>query len=224
MKRFFLLLAAVLLLCSCAEEPKETWYGWALKDQYREEGVEMEDFSDNLEYDYIKWSYCGWYRFDPTPEEREQGIRSDAWCSDWNLTMTAMQERGSSYIRGVKVLECLDDYNAVMNAIGATKASALQNCGDYQEPEVIAQTWEGVFDDAFFEEHVLVLIDHCYEGHTFLRSRLDSITDEPGQTTVKLSWETVHAYTADQPGEVYWIILPKPCGQVTVEYTETAWN
>lgn len=224
MKRLFLLLLALVLLCGCAAEPRETGFGWALKDQYREEGVEMEDFSDNLEYDYIKWSYCGWYRFDPTPEEREQGIRGDAWCSDWNLTMTARKEWGSSYIRGSMVLESLDDYNAILNAIEATKATALQNCGAYQEPEVIAQTWEGTFDEAFFEEHCLILIDHCYEGHPFLRSRLDSITEEPGHDTVKLSWETVHAYTADQPGEVYWIIVPKPCGRVTVEYTETAWN
>ena len=67
MKRFFLiLLAAMLMLPGCAEEPRETDFGYALYDEYREQGLEMEDFSDNLEYDYIKWSYCGWYRFDPT--------------------------------------------------------------------------------------------------------------------------------------------------------------
>ena len=238
MKRYLCLLLAILMLCGCAAAPaettsaptettsvpRETYFGWALKDEYRRNGIEMEDFSDNLDYKYIKWSYCGWYHFDPTPEEQEQGIRSDDWCSNWNLTMTARKEQGSSYIRGTMVLESLDDYNAVMNAIAATKASALQNCGAYQEPEVIQQTWNSGFDEAFFENNVLVLIDHCYEGHTFLRSRLDSITREPGRATVKLSWETVHAYTADQPGEVYWIILPRHVGNVTVEYTETAWN
>lgn len=234
MKRYLCLLLAILMLCGCAAAPaettsaptettsvpRETGFGWSLQDEYRRNGIEMEDFSDNLDYKYIKWSYRGWYHYDPTPEEREQGIRSDDWCSNWNLTMTARKEGNSSYVRGVMVLESLDDYNAILNAIEATKASALQNCGAYQEPEVIAQTWEGTFDEAFFEEHCLILIDHCYEGHPFLRSRLDSITE----TSVKLSWETVHAYTADQSGEVYWIIVPKPCGQVTVEYTETAWN
>ena len=231
MRRYLCLLLAALMLCGCAAAPaettrvpRETGFGWALKDEYRENGVEMEDFEDNPDYDYIKWSYCGWYRYDPSPEERAQGIWGDAWCSDWNLTMTARKERGSSYIRSVMVLESLDDYNAILNAIGATKASALQNCGDYQEPEELFRTWDSPFDEAFFEDHVLVVIDHCYEGHTFLRSRLDSIIDGPGQTTVRLSWETVHAYTADQPGEVYWIVLPKPVGEVTVEYTETAWN
>ncbi len=221
MKRLFLLLAAVLLLCGCAEEPRETGFGWALKDQYREEGVEMEDFSDNLEYDYIKWSYNGWYH---NREEQEDGVRLDAWCSDWNLTMTAMLECGSSYIRSARVLTSMDDYNAILNAIGATEATALQNCGAYQEPEEIQRTWEGGFDEAFFEEHALILIDHCYEGHPFLRSRLDRITVESGHVTVEISWETVHASTADQPGEVYWIVVPKPCGEVIVEYTETAWN
>ena len=225
MKRFFLiLLAAMLMLPGCAEEPRETGFGYALYDEYREEGIEMEDFSDNLEYDYIKWSYCGWYRFDPTEEEREQGIQGDAWCSDWNLTMTAMKTHGSIYVRGVRLLDSLDDYNAVMNAIAATKATAIQNCGAYQEPVEIQRTWEGSFDEAFFEEYSLILIDHCYEGNTFLRSRLDRMTKTSGEMAVEISWETVHAATADQPGEVYWIIVPKPLGHATVEYTETAWN
>lgn len=238
MKRYLCLLLAILMLCGCAAAPaettsaptettsvpRETGFGWSLQDEYRQNGIEMEDFSDNLDYKYIKWSYCGWYHFDPTPEEREQGIRSDDWCSDWNLTMTARKERGSAYVRGAMVLESMDDYNAILNAINATKASALQNCGAYQEPEEIQRTWEGTIDEAFFKKNAIILIDHCYEGHTFLRSRLDSITEEPGQVIVKLSWETTHAYTADQPGEVYWIILPKYVGNATVEYTETAWN
>ncbi len=221
MKRLFLLLAAVLLLCGCAAEPKETCFGWSLKDQYREDGVEMAEFSDNLEYDYIKWSYNGWYH---NREEQADGARLDSWCSEWNLTMTALKEKWTSYIRGTMVLTSMEDYNAIQNAIGATKATSLQNCGAYQEPEEIQRTWEGDFDEAFFEEYDLILIDHCYEGHPFLRSRLDKITKSPGRVTVEMSWETVHAYTADQPGEVYWIIVPKRCGDVIVEYTETAWN
>ena len=232
MKRWILyVLALVLVLTGCAgapEEttnvPRETGFGWALHDDYVAQGIEMEDFEDNLEYDYVRLFYNGWYHYSPTMEERDQGIRPETWVSDWNLTHTAMKERGSSYVRGAMVLENMHDYNAIVNAIDATRITALENCGVFWEPEETQRTWEGSFDEAFFEDHVLVLIDHCYEGHPFLRSRLDSITEEPGEVTVKLSWETVHAYTADQPGEVYWIILTKPCGRMTVEYTETACN
>lgn len=232
MKRMILFLAAALLLLSaCAaapaettREPQETGFGWSLHDRYREDGVEMEDFSDNPEYDYIKWSYSGWYHHDPTDEERAQGFRGDDWCSGWNLTMTARKEKNSSYTRSAMVIESMDDYNAILNLIAATKATALQNCGAYQEPEVVLQTWDGTIDEAFFDDYSIIMIDHCYEGHPFLRSRIDSITQEGRSTTVTLSWETVHAYTADQPGEVYWIIVPRPCLGVTVQYNETAWN
>lgn len=232
MKRHLCLLLVILMLCGCAaapavspQVPRETGFGWSLQDEYRRNGIEMEDFSDNLDYDYIKWSYDGWYRFDPTPEEREQGIRSDAWCSNWNLTRTDRKALNHTQLRSCMVLNLPEEYQAVLAGIEATKAGALYNCGSWQKPEEIQRTWEGEFDENFFRDHDLILVDYCCEGNTYVRSRLESVTVAPnGHVTVEILWETTHAYTASQPGEVYWIVMPKGCTDVTVEYTETAWN
>lgn len=230
MKRTLLfLLAVVLLLSGCdttsTDAPDETGFGWALRDEYREQGVEMEDFSDNPEYDHIKWYYDGWYRFSPTAEEREQGIRSEVWVNDHNLTHTAGKTHGTSNIRGSRVLTSLEEYTSVLEAIDETRATALKNCGAYEEPEESYRSWEGSFDEEFFSEHDLILIDYCCKGNTYVRSRLDdAAVDQSGHVTIRISWETVHASTASQPGEVYWIVMPKGCQDITVEYTETAWN
>lgn len=222
---FLLMLLLALSGCSAEPAPRETGFGWALKDQYREQGIEMDDFADNPEYEYIKWAYDGWYSFYPTREEREQGIQPESWVNDWNLTHTAQSTRGTSSIRGCQVLTSIEEYNAVLDAINDTRTAALENCGAYGDPEEIQRTWEGSFDEEFFSKHDLILVDYCCEGNTYVRSRLDEVErDGLGRVTVRLSWETVHATTASQPGEVYWIVLPKGCTDLTVEYTETAWN
>lgn len=233
MKRLVLfLLTAIMILSGCDAEPVETtetpWptdFGWSLHDRNVAAGIEMEDFSDNLEYDYVKWYYSGWYSFSLTQAEKDQGLRPESWCSDYNQTQTAQKTRDTSDIRGCQILTCLEEYHAITDSIGATKSAALENCGAYQEPKEIQRTWEGSIDAAFFAEHDLILVDYWCEGNTFLRSRLDKVKkDRLGHVTVQISWETVYAYTADQPGEVYWIVMPKGCKDVTVEYTETAWN
>ena len=233
MKRIiFILLAAVLVLCGCGaapaettHAPRETGFGYSLYDDYLEQGIEMEDFSDNLEYDYVKWAYNGWFHFSPSEEEREQGLKGASWVCDWNLTKTDQKAKGHDWPKGCMLITIEEEYKAVLASIAATEAAALYHCGTYEEPQEVLRTWEGEFDEEFFRDHDLILVDFCFEGNPFLRSRLDSVEVMGyGVVTVKISFETTYAYTGDQPGEVYWIVMPKGCRSLTVEYTETAWN
>lgn len=203
---FILLVSISLAGCSNVVSPVDgTEFGSSLYEENIENGVEMEDFSDNLDIEYIRWAYNGFQYSEAT---------RTSWHDPHNLTETP---------EGYVVLQSFEEYDALLRGIKEKRQLVISQLGSYAAPKVLVDTMECKIDESFFEEHNLVVVDYNKDGSPFLRTRLDQV-ENGEKANITISVEFVLGSTADCPGEVYWIPIPKTCTQAEITYVHTAWN
>lgn len=181
----------------------------------------IDPFADNYGLEYIAWKY--------------RGVQLE-WRDEYNLTSTS--EKFDSDIGCAEsdfMISNWDEYQeclAVIEQKEADIAKSLENAkGKYPPSElrdydatlytVAVDTMEHPIDKTFFDNYSLAVIDFCYRGDPYVRSRLDDVAIENDVVTVTISRYHVVATTADQKGNVYWVPVPKECTELSVVYHTT---
>lgn len=211
--RMTLILLAVMLLagCSLLDMPEETRFGWSLYDRYRAEGIPMEEFTQNTDHEYVRCTYEGYM-----PEEDEKG----EWI--YPPFLTSESETMLHNDQFFQRIESTEQLNRVKVSIENNR-SDLESKREFFELSV---KYDGIpyeIDEAFFREHHLYVVEFCFEGNPWLRSRLDMVSVKDHAVTIAISYETTHAWTGNFPAEVYFIVIPADAESVDVTLTETAW-
>lgn len=104
-----------------------------------------------------------------------------------------------------------------------------QNCHKYES----AANYEG-YDDSlidaisehnmdtpqadFFDQYNLAVVDFCDPWLLYLESHIEEVTIRGDSVSVAIYLEALAASTADNPGNVYWIRVPKDCTKISVTY------
>lgn len=195
-------LAVIALLFSgCAEETGEDG---------------MSTYEENTKYSYIKWEYNNVHR------DLENRDNDAYWHDKNNLSSTAGREADyfGAFLKGHQLIRDYGEYSAFQALLEEKKNKCLSIVGVYYEPTEIINTYNGAFDETFFEEQNLLIVDYCASGSTNgdLKSRLDKITVEDTHVTVSVEIEHTAASTADCPGHIYFIPIPKECVDVDVTW------
>lgn len=183
-----------------------------------EEAEALETFAENEELSYIKWSYNGW--------------QAD-WEDDHNFTSTATCAPSHMYAEGAFLIDSWEEYQTFLSIIEKKEQDADETTnGTFIPHEVQVDHLSDELDASFFSESQLAVVDFCYKGSPYLRSRLESVETEGTTVTITCSRESysndtewyIGGYVASQFGHVYWIPVPRDCTDVVTEFQETKWT
>ena len=212
-----LILIAILCVVIISEErpmpidvPEETSFGYSLYDKNKKNGVQMDEFVQNPDYEYARLSYNAWYEWEG------EGI----CLGDYFLTSSSeVREEYDSYFRRI---ESLPQLNNVKGWI-SRNASFHEEHWEYFELTVSFDSLPDEIDEEFFQNHHLYVVEFCFMGNPSLRSRLDEVSLHGSSVDITISYQTTHAWTADCPAEIYFIVIPADTKTVNVTLKEDAW-
>ena len=214
-----LILIAILCAVIISEEtlmpidtPEETGFSSSLYQKNKDKGIKMEVFSDNSDYEYARISMeTLHYR----SVDFDFGIQIPYITAE-TQTITW----GDPYCTRITSVE---ELNVLISLIEGRRGADLPEDDPYGlvlKHNSIA----GPVDEAFFREYHIYTVEIGFEGSTYSRSRVDSITTENGQVTIDISYQTNHAATAGYPAELLFIVIPADAETVNVSLKETAWE
>lgn len=105
-----------------------------------------------------------------------------------------------------------------------------QNCNKYENPGYFAGYSDDSLIDAvyehnmdtpqadFFDQYNLAVVDFCDPDILHLESHIEEVEIRENTASVAIYWEAIAATTADIPGNVYWIQVPKDCTEISATY------
>lgn len=70
----------------------------------------------------------------------------------------------------------------------------------------------------FFDQYNLAVVDFCDPGDLHLESHIKKVEIRENTVSITIYWEALAASTADIPGNIYWIQVPKDCTKVSATY------
>lgn len=190
---------------------------WALNEIEKRFFPGPEVFSENLEYAYQKYWYEVHYY--------------DMFAEDWremagNLSDTAEPvEENQFEARGCCVITDFNQLNQLRNTM-ETKLETARSKSDpelYYEPIQYVNTLQSTIDEAYFATHNILVVDICIYGEPYFQTRLKQIEMNGSECVVSMQIERRYGYTADWPGNIYFIEIPKECINATVNYESAEW-
>lgn len=224
MKKLMILILIALLISGCDNQAteaekvtQETDFGYHSRDIIDIPAEELEEYSENTDYELIKWKYSGVQVWKETRKE---------WRDDNNLTDTAEYSGSDPAMDAHLIITTLEEYENILARIDEKREAVVAEIGGFREPLIEMDTIDREIDEAFFEENNLLLIDWCGIQCTSIEMRLEEIDYRFFHTSaeVTVSYSRTYGNSADMDGMIYWIPISKNCKDVDVVYNETAWK
>ena len=166
--------------------------------------------------------YTVYYYYSPRGRQAEgfQNLSRTDTVTDANVFLS----KGWAILHNVDVLAELDA--TVADTLAEYVKNGKRNGVDTSGYTVIdAQdgTVDAVYDDAFFAEHDLLLVDMCAEGsvNTYFYPKRLRINGDTVSLTVKYDHD--NATTAGSGGQYVLITIPKGCTTANISYSRDRW-
>lgn len=145
---------------------------------------------------YIQWEYNG-----------DENI--DYSCI--TATGTERQEENAFVITN------WEDY-CFYQELAVQKSQQYENTHGRKSYSTEKKTMNAKPDEDFFDQYNLAVVDFCDPDILYLESHIKTLTIHENTASVEIYWEADVASTADIPGNVYWIQVPKDCTEVSATY------
>ncbi len=180
------------------------WFRWEKQDRV---------FEENTALPYIKWTYDGWV---------------GNWVDSCNLTSTAVVDGAGA--QAEFLIESWEEYQAYMALVTEKKRDAAEaaRAAPYDSGKRLISgelnTYGREIDEEFFRENKLAVLDFCFEGCSYLRSRLKEVRTDDGVVEISLEVQLSIAATTEQTGQIYWIPVSASCTSVESTFQRVHWN
>ena len=142
----------------------------------------------------------------------------------WNLSRTNTPEgTAPQFAAGWKILTSSDDMAAFEADYEAARDRAAQHDKNSSILRGLTSVTEEAYDDAFFAEHDLLLVDLCMEGSVNLYFYPEKLKINGETVSLKVRYDHDNAYTADSAGQYVLIPIPKGCTTAEVKLIRDRW-
>lgn len=133
-----------------------------------------------------------------------------------NLSKTSVQEgRYVGSANGWRILTCpaeLAEYDAILGSSEKSAATAIKER---------RETTDEAFDEAFFREHRLLLVDMCTQGASELTAYPLEPEVEDGVVRMKIRCDSSGTYLTNA-GQLFLIVIPADCTDAVVTLIPSA--
>ncbi|MCI6729780.1 MAG: hypothetical protein MR473_06325 [Clostridiales bacterium] len=176
-------------------------------------GEHRGSYRDNTDLAYTRWTYRN---------------HIGDWYDHSNLTDTAKVENicaGAEFL--IDSWEAYQQYMAIVEQKDASAKKAAAAAEFYEIDGIISEemkTYDGEIDEEFFRENKLAVLDFCFEGCSYLRSRLKEVRTDDGVVEISLEVQLSIAATTEQTGQIYWIPVSASCTSVESTFQRVHWN
>ena len=213
------LLTALLLTCGCSHASKSPGESGTTSPAASDDAVTpsaelpaRDATASELPMDYIKYEYN---------MNEEYYIYDEIYGVHRNITGT-----GGAYntmpIQGSSIITFYDDYAKLMEVLqwqgereDGMGLLRFDEC--YRSPAL-------TLDEAFFDEHNLLVVDLLVTDALYLRSEIREVESAARKVTLELSYGPHLAATADNRGVLYLIALPKDCTNAEILWTPVGYD
>lgn len=139
-----------------------------------------------------------------------------------SMGYTMSQAKRFDYVLNLLNGKCPGD-DAKMFRIIHSKGELVQILFRAESRHTEMYTRELTFDDAFFEENALLLIDISHNPGAWLYARPENLTEENGKVSLTVEWDTDGSWVANSCGVLLAIPVSLNCVDADITYVRADW-